>query len=262
MPADVTRLDLRMRRRSTLGYALGMALYTFAIVALYPSFRHDTSLDKITKNAPTLSALFGAIGSLTSPAGWLDANIYQNLFPLMMLLLTIGYGASCIAGCDEEGTLALVATVPMARARLIGEKMASMFLQGLALAAAVAVVVVLGRLFHLLVSVDHVAELSLTVLLLGVDIGIMTLAMGALTGSRGTALGVGSSLAAASYLISSLAPVVAWIRPARYASLFYWSVGNGQLTGGVTLADFIVLVLSGIAAAAASVRAFARLDLH
>jgi ABC-2 type transport system permease protein len=29
-----------------------------------------------------------------------------------VLLLTIGYGAACLAGQDEEGTLALIATLP------------------------------------------------------------------------------------------------------------------------------------------------------
>jgi ABC-type Mn2+/Zn2+ transport system ATPase subunit len=34
MLADITRLELTLRRRSTIGYAAGMALYTLAVVAL------------------------------------------------------------------------------------------------------------------------------------------------------------------------------------------------------------------------------------
>ena len=94
MPADVTRLDLRLRRRSLLGYTAGMALYALIIVALYPAIQgHDVSLDQLTKNGSAVAALFGATGSLTSPTGWLDANIYVNFLPLIMLLITIGYGA-------------------------------------------------------------------------------------------------------------------------------------------------------------------------
>lgn len=262
MHLEIVRLELWQRRRSTLGYALGMGLYTFAIIGLYPSFQHDTSLDKITKSAPTLSALFGAIGSLTSPTGWLDANVYENFFPLMMLLLAIGYGASSIAGRDEEGSLALLATLPMARARLVAQKMLSMVVQGLALTVVVAVVVVGGRSFHLALPLGHVAEASLATLLLGLDLGLLTMAVGARTGSRGTALGVGSAVAAASYLVSSLAPVVAWLRPARFASVFYWSIGNAQLSTGLTLADAAVLVLVALAAGLAATRAFAHMDLH
>lgn len=262
MHLDVVRLELGARRRSTIGYTLGMGLYAFVIVALYPSFQHDTSLDKITKSAPTLSALFGAIGSLTSPTGWLDANIYENFFPLMMLLLAIGYGASTIAGGDEEGTLALLATLPIARGRLLAEKILSLVAQGVALTSVAAVVVFVGRSFHLVLPVGHVAEASVATLLLGLDLGLLTMAVGARTGSRGTALGVGSAVAAASYLVSSLAPVVAWVRPARFASLFYWSIGNGQLSTGLTLTDAAVLALVAVVMGVAARRAFAQMDLH
>ena len=105
MRTDVTRLDLVGRRRALLGYSVGAALYAFVIVALYPSFEHSTGLDSLTKNSPTIAALLGAVGSITSPAGWLSVNLYANFFPLLVLLATIGYGASSLAGQDEEGTL-------------------------------------------------------------------------------------------------------------------------------------------------------------
>lgn len=262
MRTDVVLLDLGLRRRATVGYCLGMVAYTFVIVALYPSFSHDVSLDNLTKHAPTLSALFGAIGSLTSPTGWLDANIYANFFPLVMLLLTIGYGASSIAGRDEEGSLALVTALPLSRQNLVIQKVAALVTQGLVLAAATAVVVVVGRSFRLGLPVGHVLEASGCVLLLGVDLGLVTMAAGAWSGRRGTALGVGSALAAASYLVSSLAPVVSWVSPARFASLFFWAVGNGQLSAGPTLADVLVLVLVGVAAAVLATASFARMDVH
>jgi len=259
--AEVARLDLWARRRALLGYCAGMGLYTLVIVALYPQFKDSTSLDNITKNAPTLSALFGAIGSLTSPSGWLDANIYENFFPLVVLLLSIGYGASAIAGANQEGTLCLVATLPTARSRILVAKVGAMLAQGVALSLTVAVVIAAGRGFQLHLPLIHVGESSTAVFLLGADFGLLTLAIGAATGNRGVALAVGSGTAAASYLVSSLAPVVAWIRPARFASLFYWAVGNDQLTRGVTWAEMVVLVLIGVIASVLAVLAFERLDL-
>ena len=91
----------------------------------------------------------------------------------------------------------------------------------------------------------HLAGLSLGVALLGVDFGLCAVAVGSITGSRGTALGVTAALAAVSYLVSSLAPVIGWIRPARYASLFDWSVGDQQLANGLSLASVGVLIFVG-----------------
>jgi beta-exotoxin I transport system permease protein len=262
MPTEVIRLDLLVRRRSMLGYSVGTALYAFVIVALYPSFEHSTGLDSLTKNSPTIAALFGAVGSLTSPAGWLNVNLYANFFPLLVLLATIGYGASSLAGQDEEGTLATVVTLPIRRRRVTLEKVAAMGAQAAAIVVATTAVLALGHLFDITVSAAHLWGSSLGVLLLGVDLGLVALAVGAATGQRGTALGVASGVAAASYLISSLAPVVAWIRPARFASLFYWSVGDNQLSSGLSGGELGVLVATGLVLGGLAVAAFERLDLH
>ena len=85
MSGDVARWDLRLRRRSTLGYSAGVAAYALLIVALYPTFEHDTSLDALTTGNSTVSALFGASGSLTTPTGWMNANLYANFVPLFAL---------------------------------------------------------------------------------------------------------------------------------------------------------------------------------
>lgn len=111
MRAEIARLDVRLRRRSTIGYSLGMAVYTLVVVALYPAFENTTSLDKLARDDPTISALFGINGPLSTSSGWLSGNIYANFLPLLMLLLTIGYGAASLAGQNEQGTLCLVATL-------------------------------------------------------------------------------------------------------------------------------------------------------
>lgn len=259
MHTDITRLDLRLRRRSAVGYAIGMALYTLIVVALYPSFKDSTSLDSLSGS--TAAALFGVTGKLTSPGGWLNGNIYGNFFPLIMLLLTIGYGAACLAGQDEDGTLALIATLPARRRAILLQKVLAMALQAVLLSAAVAVCVVVGRGFQLNISTGNTVAISIALVLMGLDFGLVTMAIGAATGGRGTALGVASGLAAASYLLSSLAATISAIRPGRYLSLIYWSVGNDQISKGVSPGDFGVLVAVGLGALLAAYLAFARADL-
>src|SRR5262245_6292293 len=59
----------------------------------------------------------------------------------------------------------------------------------------------------------------------------------------------------------SLALVASWIRPGGYASLFYWSSGNSQISG-VSPGDCAVLTTTGLCALAAAILAFRRLDIH
>ena len=208
MDTELLRIDLLARRRAVAGYALGMAVYALVIVAIYPEFEHSTSLDNITKNTPALAALFGAIGSLTSPSGWLNVNLYANVFPLLVLLVTVGYGASCLAGQDGDRTLGLIATLPISRRRIVVQKALAMVGQAAVIVVVVAACVAVGRIFHVTVSPNHLIGASAGVLLLGIDLGLVALAVGAATGSRGVAIGVATAMAAASYLVSSLAPVV------------------------------------------------------
>jgi beta-exotoxin I transport system permease protein len=262
MRTDIVRLDVSGRWRSLVGYSAGMALYALVVVALYPAFKGSTSLDNLVKADSTAAALFGVSGSLTSSGGWLNANIWANFFPLIMLLMTIGYGASSIAGQDEDGTLGLVASLPVRRIVILLQKVAAMALQALVLAASVGACVIVGRSFQLTISVVDTVAVSVALLLMGVDFGLTAMAVGASTGRRGSAVGVTAAIAAASYLVSSLAPVISWIGPARYASLFYWSVGNNQITDGVTIADLAVLIIVGLCALGAAVLTFRRLDIH
>ncbi len=257
----IARLDLHNRRRSTIAYTVGMALYMLVIVVLYPSFEHSTELNDLTGGDSTLAALFGATGTLTSPAGWVNVNAYANFLPLIMLLLTIGYGAAAIAGQSEDGTLGLLVALPVARRTILAEKIAAMVVQALALTVAVAACVFVGRGFDVDLDAWHVATATLAVLLLGVDFGLVALAVGGATGSRGTAIGIASTVAAVSYLVSSLAPAVDWIKPLRFASPFYWAVGDDQLATGAGLASFAVLGGVAIAAAVAARQCFERLDV-
>ncbi len=262
MRADVAQLDVRNRWRSIVGYSLGMALYTLVVVALYPAFKDSTSLDDFIESDATAAALFGVTGSLTSPDGWLNGNIYANFLPLVVLLITIGYGAAALAGQDEDGTLCLVVVLPMRRREIVLQKATAMTVQALVVAAIVAAAVAVGRFFDLSIALDNLAGVTVAVVLMGLDFGLVAMTVGALTGQRATALGVATAVAAASYLVGSLAPVVSWLDPAKYASLFYWSVGDDQLGHGVGLGDYAVLAAVLVLGLCAAVVTFRRLDLH
>lgn len=245
MRPEIAGLDLRLRRRSVLWYSVGMACYAYLIVAMYPTVRSDSSLESLAANNPELLALFGVSGSLTSPTGWLSGNLYTNFLPLLVLLMTVSYGAAAIAGQSTDGTLGLVATLPLRRRRIALEKVAALVVLSLPLAVVTLACALAGRAFDLEVSTSALVGTTVTVVLLGIDHGLLAMLVGTTSSSRGLAVGLTSAWAAASYLVSSLAPVVDWARALRPASLFYWAVGDGQLDSGPSTAAY--LVLAGVA---------------
>ncbi len=262
MGTELARLDLRLRRRGVIGYTVGVAAYAVLIVVIYPSFKDDQSLDALTTGNATMAALFGLSGSLTSPAGWLAANLYANVIPLFVLLMTIGYGAACIAGQDEDGRLGLLAALPVSRRDLVLQKALALAVLALPVALVTLAADLLGRTFELRLGAGPLLGTTLGVVLLGIDFGLLALFVGALTGSRGLALGVTSGVAALGYLISSLAPAVHWVDRIRFASPFYWAVGDSQLTRGLSVGAGLALGGVALALLAAGLMAFERLDIH
>lgn len=155
MHPDITWLDVSNRHRSLIGYCLGMAVYALAVVAMYPAFKTSSSLDKLIASDSTAAALFGVTGPISTSSGWLNGNIYANFLPLIMLLLTIGYGASCLAGQDEDGALGLLAVLPVRRTAIVTQKAAAMAAQAALLTITVAALVITGRSFQLNVTVSR-----------------------------------------------------------------------------------------------------------
>lgn len=262
MRTDLARLDLRLRRRMVAGTTLGAAAYLALIVATYPTFKHDTSFDAMIAANPAAAAAFGITGDITSPAGWLGANMYGNIGPLLALLLTIGYGAAAVAGQDEDGTLGLLATLPVGRARLLAQKMLTLALLALAVPCASLLVCLLGPHFELRPDWAALLGVTVTSALLAFDLGAVALVAGARTGSRGAALGLAGGLAAAAYLVSSLAPVVGALHRVRWASPFFWAVGDDQLADGVAIGHVAALVGLGAVLLVAGLLAFRRLDIR
>jgi ABC-2 type transport system permease protein len=260
--AEILTLDLSSRRRSLIGYSVGMAVYVLIVVALYPAFQDSNELDQFAQQSEGLAALFGITGSLTSPAGWLNANIYANFLPLLILLLTIGYGAHALAGQEDDGHLELVLSLPIARSRVVLEKIGAMAVQALVFGVATLLSVLVGHWFELTVGNGPLIGTTAAAILLGVDFGLLALAIGGHTGARGTAIGIAAAVASASYLISAMAPLVDWLEPLRYLSLFYWSVSNNQLEDGVGVGSFALLLGVGVVLGWASVALFQRHELN
>jgi beta-exotoxin I transport system permease protein len=262
MRTEIARLDLVLRRRATGAYAMGLGLYVLAVVALYPEFRTSTNLNRLTAGHNAAAALFGVTGSITSPAGWLNANVYGNFLPLVLLILAVGYGSSALAGQNEDGVLALFATTPVSRRALVAQKAGALTVQ-LALAGiAVGAAASLGPAFDLHLAAAHLWATGLTSVLLAELFGLVALALGAAGARRGAVIGATSALGAATFLVGSLASVVAGVHPYRWLSPFYWAVANGQLARGVSTADVVVLAGLCLAALAGGLVAIGRLDLR
>jgi ABC-2 type transport system permease protein len=265
MPVELLRRGFTDHRRSLAGWSLGIVAYVALIAAIFPSITRSVDLDKLLESYPdALKSLFGIAGggSLDSGAGFLDAELFGLMLPLLVLVLAIGSGAGTFAGEEDAGRLELVLAAPVRRSAAVVAK-------GVAVAAEIAVVcitagvalAVLDPIFGLDLDILHLVGGVVQIGLIGLCYGWIALAVGAATGDRTIALGAGAGLAAAGYLVSGLHDLAGWLDPFRVLSAFWW-LGAAPLQNGIRGSGVIVVLAASVAALAVGAWLVDRRDLR
>src|SRR5205085_6775789 len=131
------RVSLSTQRRALIGWGIGLAAIALMYAAVYPSIKQSAAdLDKYMQNLP--DAVRSIIGTnYTSPAGYLRAELFSLLGPVLLLVYGIGAGGKTIAGEEEARSLDLLITTPMPRGRVVADKAVTLALSLLALSALV-----------------------------------------------------------------------------------------------------------------------------
>lgn len=263
--AEFTRRGVVDHRRALAGWCVGSVAYVALIAAIFPSLADSGSLDKLLDSYPdALKSLFGISsgGTLSSGAGFLDAELFSFMLPLLVLVLAIGSGARTFAGEEDAGRLELVLAYPVRRRAAVLAKGVAVAVEVIAVSACSGVAIgVSSPIFDLELSVGRIAAAVAGLALLGVLFAWVALAVGAASASRGLAVGLPAGLAAAGYLVSGLHSLAGWLDPFRFLSAFWW-IGTSPLQNGIRGSGALVLALSAIAVLFGGALAVERRDLE
>ncbi|HEX6330376.1 MAG TPA: ABC transporter permease subunit [Actinomycetota bacterium] len=256
---------IRDHRRGLLWWSVALVATAFMYAGFYPSIRENTEV--LTDYIETLpeflkNTFLSESGDFTSPAGYLNTELFSFFAPLLLLIYAIGAGARATAGEEERRTLDILLATPTPRRRAVLEKFGALVIGTALLAAALWVsIAALGPPFELTPDLTNLAAAVVSCVLLAVSMGALALAVGASTGRRTLAAGVTGGVAALSYVLDVLAPSVESLRWLQTVSVFHYYAGNEPLTNG--LDPLHVLVLVGVSAAllVAALVGFERRDL-
>ena len=253
------------RRRSRLGWMVGVALYMAMILAVWPSLEGSAQFADVAQDYPeALKAMFGgadAFDAITTPEGFLNSYVFSFMFPLLLVVLAVGVGASMLGEEHEFGLLDLLLAQPVSRRRVALEK--SLVVAGqVTLITSVVVLIVLagGPTVELDVAVSGVVAAGVGSLLYGILHGFVALLAGAALGRRTPALAVGAVVAVAGYLLTTIAELASWAEPlAKGSPLYHATVGNPVANG--MPANYLILAAAGGVVLIATVLVFGRRDL-
>lgn len=253
---DIAIATLRASRRAIAWWSLGLAGLVILLVAVYPSIRDNPVLERLNTEYPEVIREFVTFGGqfdYTSPAGYLGAELFSMMGPLLLIIAAIGAGARAIAGEEQEGTLDLLLSMPVSRTRMLLEKMLAIVLELVILGVVLFVVLwISAAAAGMDVSPALLLAATTDAVLLALVFGALALLLGAATGRRGLAIGVAAALGVLAYVVHGLAPLVDVFDTLRPASPYYHYVASDALRAGLDpLHALTLLAISAVLVALA-----------
>ena len=259
----LARQDLHDRSRSLLGWGTGIMAYAGLMIALYPSVRDSEAVAAAVEDYPdVLQEFLGGAGALdlTSGPGFLQAEVFGLVLPLLLTVAAIGIGAR-FASDQRSGLLDLVMANPVRRRQVVGERaLVLVAVVVLLTACAGLVIAVFSTPVDLSIGgVELLAALVSTAVLASFH-GAVALLVAARTGDRGLAITAAAVVFTIGYVVAGLGGIIDWLEPGRQVSPHHLTVG------ALPLRDGFELGVLGVAAATAALiwlalEAFDRRDL-
>lgn len=265
MVLPVSAKTLRDHRRGIAGWVAGLILLALMDLAVFPTVHSQAGqMDQFLKAYPqALKAMFGLGTDFSTGPGYLDAEFFSFLGPLLMLAIGIGFGAGATAGEEERGTIDWLLSTPLSRTRVMLEKTLGVLAAVLVAGAALAVVLLAGSAAAGLgLPIGGIAAAVMNLVLLGWAYAALALAVAAATGHRWAATGAAVGLGLGGYLLTSLARIVPALQSWRWLSPFTWYASRDALRGQLHAGYLAALTVTALVLVALAVVAFRRRDLR
>lgn len=249
-------------RRALLGWAAGLVALAVTMLAMYPTIRGNQQFSQLFESYPkAFRSMFG-ISDYTSGPGYLRAEVFSLTAPLLLSIFAILWGSDLVAGEEQRMTIDVLMANPISRSRVVLEKCAALVIGTAIAAGSLWLALLVGaRAVHLDVGVAELSAAAFASWLVATVFGTIAMAIGAATGRRGVARGIGALVAVTAYLLSSLAEIVRWLQHLRPISPWYHAIGVDPLANGFQPVHLLVLGGIVIVAVVLAVVSFDRRDL-
>lgn len=250
---------LRARRRSILWWSVAVAGVGVMYTLFFPMMQ---TMDTSAMLSSFPDSVMSALGwdALSSGAGYVHVTVYGLVGMAVLVACGIGAGARLVAGEEEAGLLELELAAPVGRERVYLERLAVLAISVAAPALALlAVLLVLDPVLGLEIPATNLVAATVALWLFGATIGLVSYAVGAVTGRRGVAAAAGAALAVLSYFASWVGPLAQLDWLARI-SPYWWYAGERPVVNGADWAGMALLAALAAVAAGVGIAGFSRRD--
>ena len=263
MQASVLLASLRRRRYSTFGWMAGMIAIGLLMLAAYPILRENEAVEQLMRRLPlAMLKLFGIDPDLfLTGVGFVEAQLYTLLAPLVLSMMTILLGAAATAREEERGTIDLLLAQPLRRSRLVLEQFLAIALLAAVVTAALGATLALGNgPSGLRLTARGIFGINLGLWLLAMLFGTLSMAVGAWLGRPTVAAGAAAGVALLAFFWNGLTLVFEPLRGLGHFGPFHWYLLDHPALVGPTRGH-LILACGSLLLLGAACLLFARRDL-
>lgn len=240
---------LRDKRFFILGWSLGLLFLGFAMTSFFPSFNGGQIDSLLQTLPPALQGLVGNLQDWRELPGYLGSQIFDIRLPIFVSILSILLAVGLTVGEEDKGQLRTLIALPISRRKIVFSKwVATVIICGIASLGSI-IGVEIG-LLTIGETVDQMVlvRLGLFTWLLVTSLATCIMAIGLSTGKRSITTGVAIVLTIGSFLLSTFADAVDWLKEYEFLSFFHYfpavDIAKGVIEWGNVVFYGTVLVVT------------------
>jgi ABC-2 type transport system permease protein len=249
-------------RRSSVVWGLAIAGVGGMYAAFWPTMSNPGMLEFLHGYPDELLEAINYT-DISTAAGYLNATVYGLVVALLLVVYGVSAGTKAIAGDEEAGTLDLVLSHPLSRVELALQRFAAFLVSVAAISVALLAVLLLisGPAELEGITLASYLAMHLHLFLFGALFGAAAFAVGAATGRKGLAVGIGAGLAVFGFAANGVIPQIEGMEWIEDYSPFNWLNGGSPLQNGVQGGDALIMTGLVVVLVVVGVWAFTHRDV-
>lgn len=250
------------KRLFIFGWALGIAFLSYLMTIFYPTF-NEGAIDELANSLPpALQGLVGNLANLKEIDTYIGSQLFEIRLPIFISIFAILLSVGLTVAEEDKGQLRTLISLPISRRSIIFAKWLS--LVGICAIAALATIagIYLG-LWQISETIEAMVIVRLVLMsgLLITALATIIFGIGLATGSRAVTTTVGIVVAVGSFILTTFAQSVDWLKDYEWLSILHYFPAPEIAQGTFEISTVFVYVGLIVAALVMALIFFPRRDI-
>lgn len=217
---------LKDRRILILIYSLAGIAILWMYIGIFPSFKEQSaSMEQLLKSYPEslMKAFNFDIKNFVTIEGFLSTEQFSFMWPILVIVMLVGYAGSAFAGEVEKGTIELLLSQPLSRIKLfLSRYFAGILMLAVFIVFSIFTAIPLCEAYDISYKAENFVTIAVLAFLFGLAVYSIAMFFSSVFSDKGKVFFLSGSILAIMYVVNILASIKESLSDLKYASFFYY----------------------------------------